>query len=593
MRALCYGLPFGASLAVLDGFRSARGHDVRTVALEGRADYRLKKRETAAELICRVAQEWPPDCLVCWCPEVAPPPFGIEECPVKTAAIVSDWNIYFPQLEYNLSRYDVVITDRRGSQTLRLRDATPHYVCPIYAHQPNVHRIQGLERDIDVVFAGNLNHAIHVRRGRLLEKIAALSPRRRVVIASGLPPAQYGALLNRARIAFNYALRGEMNLRCFEALACGALLFLEVDNLEARDWLRDREDAVFYDEETLVPLIEEYLERPEEIARMAANGLIRLQAELSAEKRLDLLLDFIDVQPMGPRSFRELPESEKAFHEILQYASARTDSQRRYAHSAIRKAARRFSRHPGIMMARAQLALHDFQQSDSPDGESANADAIKVIVSFRKAAGLDSESAPFCLNMALIYYLAGLHDSAKTALDFAMRSQSMKWISVLMGKMNDPYYVRIREDLACGRLRIELLRAMGASVRATIAAAEEDYRRVRAYARRAIKLAPEIPTPHFLLAKAYMSLGNPAAAQEVLEKNAALSSFDADHRALRIEALFALGRMDEARALAEESLHVFHAFQGAEQAVEQFKATLENLQFPGGHPAEQRTADND
>ncbi|HEX71821.1 MAG TPA: hypothetical protein ENN65_00680 [Candidatus Hydrogenedentes bacterium] len=329
--------------------------------------------------------------------------------------------------------------------------------------------------------------------------------------------------------------------------------------------------------------------------RIAANGVVRLQAELSMEKRLDLLLDFITAQPMGPRSFRGLPESEKAFHEILQYASAQTDSQRKHAHSAIRKAARRFSKHPGIMMSRAQLALHDFQQRDYTDSNSANADAMTVVISFAKAAGFDSESVPLWLNMAMIHYLAGLRDAAIIILDIVMRSQSMEWISVLMGKMNDPYYARIREDLAFGRLRIELLWAMGATVRATIACDEEDYKRVRAYARRAIKWAPEIPTPHFLLATAHMRLGKPAAALEVLEKSAALSSFDAKHRALHIDVLRALGRMDEARALAEKSLCIFQAFQGAEQAVERFKAILESLQFSGGAgvPSEQRSADKD
>ena len=595
MKALCYGLPFGASLAVLDGFRSARGHEVRTVALQGQADYKLKKRETAADLICRVAQEWTPDCLLCWCPEVVPPPLEIEECPVKTAAIVSDWNIYFPQLEYNLSRYDVVITDRLGSKTLQLAGVIAHYVCPIYAHQPRVHRLMGLERDIDVVFAGNLNHAIHVRRGRLLEKIAALSPRRRVVIASGLPPEEYATLLNRGRIVFNHALRGEMNLRCFEALACGSLLFLGADNLEARDWLRDREDAVFYEDDSLVPLIEEYLDHPEEASRIAANGQLRLQAELSVEKRLDMLIDFIAAQPMGTRSFRQLPESEKAFHEILQYASAQTGSQRKHAHSVIRKAARRFSKHPGIMMSRAQLALYDFQQRDYTDSQSANAAGLKVVIIFAKAAGFDNESVPFWLNMALIHYLAGLRDTAISILDIAMRSQSMEWVSVLMGRMNDPYYARIREDLAFGRLGIELLWAMGATFRARIACDEEDYKHVRAYARRAIKLAPDIPTPYFLLATAHMRLGKPGAALEVLEKSAALSSFDAEHRALHIDALRALDRRDEARALAEDSLCIFQALQGSDQVVAQFKGILAMLQCSGGAGvfSDQRSEDKD
>jgi hypothetical protein len=87
---------------------------------------------------------------------------------------------------------------------------------------------------------------MHIQRGRMLGIVASLSDRYHVVIASELPVDEYTALLSRSRIAFNYCLRGEMNLRCFEALACGAALFVEEDNREAHAFLEDREHAVFY-----------------------------------------------------------------------------------------------------------------------------------------------------------------------------------------------------------------------------------------------------------------------------------------------------------------------------------------------------------
>lgn len=583
MKVLCLGLPFGASLDVLEGYSSARGHEVRTAGIDQQADYILKKRETAASLVTRVRRDWPVDCVICWCPEVNPPPFEIEACPVKTAAVVSDWNVYFPQIEYNLSRYDVVVTDRLGAQTLQLAGAAPHYLCPIYAHQPKFHRPLGLARDIDVAFAGNLNHAVHVRRGRLLERIAALSERRRIVIASGLPPEQYASLLNQTRIAFNCALRREMNLRCFEALACGALLFLEADNLEAREWLRDGEDAVFYEEDTLTPLIESYLERPEEAARIAANGQALIQERLSVSHRLDMILDFIAAQPAEARHFNALPKPEKSYHEILQYASSMVPFHKRHTENVLDRASKSYPEHPGIQTSHSLvLAVRAGQQQRR--GLPVVSALQKYILQMVETALLENDAVALWLNLGQITFAAGKYDAAKKFLESAMSKPSIRWAGLLIGGVNDPYYARIREHLARNCLNSELLWAMAAANRAEIALEEMDHPRVRAYARRAIKWAPDIPAPYLHLARAELQSGKPEAALDALEKSAALSSFDADHRALRIQALKALSRPGEARSLAEESIRIFQAWQGAEHAVDRFRKILASLEGQEGLP---------
>src|SRR5262249_27843790 len=117
----------------------------------------------------------------------------------------------------------------------------------------------GQERDIDILFIGNLHPAVQRERQPWLGRVARLAARRNVVIASGVFGDAYRALLRRAKIVFNRSARGEANMRCFEAAASGALLFVEAGNAEVGEHLRDGLECVCYGEDDLEALLERYL----------------------------------------------------------------------------------------------------------------------------------------------------------------------------------------------------------------------------------------------------------------------------------------------------------------------------------------------
>jgi hypothetical protein len=128
MHILAMGLPIWGNRAHIDRYHSQRGHEIRFLAIEGDADYFFTATETATDVVERVGKEWPVDAFVCFCPELFPPPMAIENCPVTTVATVSDWNVYFPQVEYNLSRYDLVLSDALGAHTLPLKGAKAQFI---------------------------------------------------------------------------------------------------------------------------------------------------------------------------------------------------------------------------------------------------------------------------------------------------------------------------------------------------------------------------------------------------------------------------------------------------------------------------------
>src|SRR5215207_7437849 len=112
MNILCHGLPFFCDYATLREYRGA--HVFRSISAQaGLADiHYFPERETMQEVLDRLAPVFVPDLIMFWTPENDPPPRGVEAAPVRTLAIAGDWNLFFAAQEYNLGRYDVVVSDK-------------------------------------------------------------------------------------------------------------------------------------------------------------------------------------------------------------------------------------------------------------------------------------------------------------------------------------------------------------------------------------------------------------------------------------------------------------------------------------------------
>jgi len=567
MNVLSMGLPFGAGQAPVQLFHSQRGHTVRTLAADGTGDFDFEAGETAADVVARVAQDWQPDVLLCWLPEMYPPPLCVEECPIKTVAAVSDWNVYYAQLEHNLSRYDVVLTDRLGAESIRFPGAMPRYFQPMYSQNTLFHKkIPEVEKDLDVVFVGNLNPVVHHDRARCMERIAGLAGRYRILFATNHWDEAYARLLNRARIVFNHSIRREMNLRCFETLACGSLLFLEEDNLEVGDWLRDRGEVVLYTAENLVELVEHYLGQPDEAERIAQQGHEKAEA-LAGENRLDALLDWLEEQPMGERAFRELPEEERALAEVMQYASSLVAAQRAHAEAVLAEAARHYPNKPEFRLAAGSVLLDKLVAGIDEDRAGMTRSMLEH---FYRACSLAPEAGVTWLDLAFACRLADAPDPEMRCLEKVLTTTSCACGGLLLGSTSDPYYVAWRKAVAVGEARQEILQAAAARRLAELRLGRGELDDAVAYAQHSIDWLPGIPAPHRTLAKALVEQGDVSAAKEALEASLPLSAFDADHRKEVISAYTACGMQDEARGLAEESARLFSVFEDKEDVADSF-----------------------
>ena len=263
-----------------------------SLALEADSFYDMGSA-TFADILAGLPPGWEPDLVIWFHVAMAGLPPGIEDCPYPTLGVVHDWPLNFhPTLDY-LEAFDYIVAERSFLKILEKIgfERCAYWSC--FAHDPMQYSLlPGLERPYDVVFAGNMGYHYHRARNPWLERLARLGDRYKILISDRYYRDDYTRLLNQSKIAFNFALRGDMNMRCYEAAACGAMVMCEDDNLEIRDYLRDGESCVLYNQQNFEEKIAYYLAHDAERRRIAANGVTAISA-YDSERQFARLIDLV------------------------------------------------------------------------------------------------------------------------------------------------------------------------------------------------------------------------------------------------------------------------------------------------------------
>ncbi|MDB5311866.1 MAG: hypothetical protein JWO38_6068 [Gemmataceae bacterium] len=215
---------------------------------------------------------WAPDAVLVR-PGYASVPAWVWAAPVPVVALAHDPNLLWHPYAALLPLADLVLTDAPAAARLR-RAGLDH------ARAANLYGLDhawladgdapAAARDVDVLFVGNLNPAVHGDRLRWLGRVAALADRYRVVIRTGVFGAAYRALVRRARVVFNRSIRGECNQRALEAAAGGAVLVQEAENEEVPLYLAPDAEYVRYTAADLEDTLARVL--ADEPARRAARS---------------------------------------------------------------------------------------------------------------------------------------------------------------------------------------------------------------------------------------------------------------------------------------------------------------------------------
>lgn len=208
------------------------------------------------EVLARLPAGWEPEFVAVWAAYADVPPW-VWNCPLPTVALAADWNLLGHTFRATLPRFDRVLTDRPGVAAFRRHGIAHARAANLFGLGDEwLEPTEPVERDVDVLFVGNLHPAVQRQRNGWLGRLARLGDRYRVRIATGVFGGEYQRLLRRARAVFNRSIRGEANQRAFEAVAAGAALLQEAGNAELPEHLTPGEDYLEYTAADLEAVVE-------------------------------------------------------------------------------------------------------------------------------------------------------------------------------------------------------------------------------------------------------------------------------------------------------------------------------------------------
>jgi tetratricopeptide (TPR) repeat protein len=249
--------------------------------------------------------------------------------------------------------------------------------------------------------------------------VARLADRYRVRLAGGVFNEEYARMINATKITFNYTFKvhlnqtllGAMNMRCYEAAACGSLLFCDEENEEIREFFDDRVHCVLYNEQNLEELLDYYLTHDEEREQIAAAAVKRV-AEYSFPRNLNRLADRLEELDLKPRARVRrapvLPLAEQLKRRARQMAGTYTWGAPPAAQSCLQEA---LALDPDDAAAHNDLAVTNcWGMGNNPDLNSQLLTAS--LHHLRRAVELSPTSAFYQLNLAHLYAASGWTEAA-------------------------------------------------------------------------------------------------------------------------------------------------------------------------------------
>lgn len=290
-------------MKIFSNYSTTDDSDFEIINFSGKAHdyyyYYQTHYESFKEILSKLPNNWKPDVVIYKDPFYTRVPDGIEESPFPTVAILGDWFGAVDYLPDTLRKFDHIYTDKHSVKLLNKLGFNNVSYWPMFAHNPLNFKNLNLDRIYDVTFAGSFNSNIQYKRLKLLSNLLELDYNYNVYLSHNCFKDEYVKLLNQSKIVFNNSIKSEMNMRVFETCASGALLFIEENNNEIKDFLIEDEDYVAYNQNNILEKVTYYLNNEDKRLQIAKSGEKKIK-ELSYPKMLSNLLKDIQSKHLVP-----------------------------------------------------------------------------------------------------------------------------------------------------------------------------------------------------------------------------------------------------------------------------------------------------
>ena len=188
--------------------------------------------------------------------------------------------------------FDFVFAAQRDGARRLSDEGTAETIWLPLACDPEIHNRHDMPKELDVCFVGNVFPG---PRADLLNLIRQYHQNHFIGQRYGEEMAKtYSA----SRIVFNRSVGNDVNMRVFEALACGSLLLTNDlgDNGQDEFFLDGVHLATYREPEELLDKITYYLEREDIRERIAAAGRDEVLAKHTYRHRMETILHIVEVR---------------------------------------------------------------------------------------------------------------------------------------------------------------------------------------------------------------------------------------------------------------------------------------------------------
>lgn len=194
-------------------------------------------------------------------------PSGIEESKYLKVAYCIDSSVYEFLLIHTMKLFDYVFVDQKSTVNEFEKYGTKSIWLPLCVPEENF-RV-GSKKEYDICFVGGLSND-RIKRINMLNYIKKYY---RIKYEYGISVNEMQNLFASSKIVLNENHLNGVNLRVFQALASGSLLFTERDSYGLNALFEDEKHLVTYTRDTLIDQIDKYI-NDDNSAIIANNGNI-------------------------------------------------------------------------------------------------------------------------------------------------------------------------------------------------------------------------------------------------------------------------------------------------------------------------------
>ncbi len=160
------------------------------------------------------------------------------------------------------------------------------------ACDPEIHKPHEWKSEkYDIGFIGNVyeGSGIYKRRRDLIEKLK----RNFDVYVTTAYGEDMSKELSKCKIAFNCAVKNDLNMRVFEAMATGVPLLTD-EAVGLTELFDSYQHFVYYNDKDLIPMVKEYLAKPELLDRVSKLGMDEVLTNHTYRRRCHYIMNVIE-----------------------------------------------------------------------------------------------------------------------------------------------------------------------------------------------------------------------------------------------------------------------------------------------------------